>query len=116
MLNQQQFEDIRDLELRVLRALCAGAALGGPELFAELASYNWVEAEHRIVYEALSNMPFCDPRSFREQLPSHATRMGFPDVNWDLYFDGNTMALADAHVLARQLKVQSGLNHRGRAK
>jgi|HubBroStandDraft_5_1064220.scaffolds.fasta_scaffold142990_1 hypothetical protein len=104
MLNQRLFENIRDLELRVLRALCAGAVSGRDQLLAELATYSWIEAEHRIVYEALSNTPLNDARALREQLPSQATRMGFPDVNWDLFSDGSAMALADLQGLVRQLK------------
>jgi hypothetical protein len=104
MLNQRLFEDIRDLELRVLRAFCNGAVSGRDELLAELTTYGWIEAEHRIVYEALSNTPLNGARALREQLPSQATRMGFPDVNWDLFFDGSTMALADLQGLVRQLK------------
>lgn len=91
---------ITELERRFLRALCregadscahaglddqsrAGAVSG-------LLSHNWQDAEHRIVFEALARLPGRDAAELRRQLPAQATRMGFPDIQWETYFAGGT--------------------------
>ena len=61
-----------------------------PALLRELHSHRWQDPEHRIVYEALAGVRVFDILSLREQLPAQATRMGFPDVDWTLYFAAGT--------------------------
>jgi hypothetical protein len=88
-----------DLESRILRALCSGpAAFGssgadhapeGAAILAELRAHRWQDPEHRVVFEALTLLPGRQGNELREQLPAQATRMGFPDVNWDAYFAAN---------------------------
>ena len=91
--------DIDALEQRVLLALCNGHL----SLSAELASYKWHDAEHRIVFEALSKISTCDVATLRELLPAQATRMGFPDVDWAAYFTGGSNSGGDAESLIREL-------------
>jgi hypothetical protein len=75
------------LEREILRALCASPHLtaerGG--LLRALASHDWGDAEHRVVYEALLRALICGSRALRLDLPATATRMGFPDVDWGEY-------------------------------
>lgn len=76
------------IELRVLRALCAGA-MGVPEreeLMRALENYAWREEEHRVVFQAILSLRRADADSLRENLPGGATRMGFPDIFWEDYF------------------------------
>jgi hypothetical protein len=75
------------LERKILVALCTGA-LRRPaweRLAGALANHVWQEPEHRVVYAALRQIRIRDPRTWREQLPAQATRMGFPDVDWRGY-------------------------------
>jgi hypothetical protein len=85
-----------DLEPRILRALCTRAsAFAGPgthhvtgraTILAQLGAHRWQNPELRVVFEALTLLPGRQSSELREQLPAQATRMGFPDVNWDYYF------------------------------
>src|ERR1700723_867284 len=87
---------VLDLESRILRALCGGPAAFGSSgadhasgratILAELRTHRWQDPEHRVVFEALTLLPGRQPSALREQLPAQATRMGFPDVNWQKYF------------------------------
>jgi hypothetical protein len=116
---------VRTLERRVLRSLCSGAC--APVVLADLLlglrSYSWQDPEHRIVYEALTNVrryeAFTAVRApenltLREQLPAQATRMGFPDVDWALYFaagageDGELEALAVENSAEGAIKMVNG--------
>jgi hypothetical protein len=100
-----------DLETRILSALCSGvdvvpahpsppsssnqssrandpAALAAKRatILAQLRTHRWQDPEHRVVFEALTLLPGHHATELREQLPAQATRMGFPDVNWEEYF------------------------------
>jgi hypothetical protein len=76
------------LEREILRALCSSQHLtaerGG--LLRALASHDWENPEHRIVYEALQRSLARGSGALRSELPATATRMGFPDVDWAEYF------------------------------
>src|SRR5580658_9984700 len=96
-----------DLESTTLGALCSGvdfvaAHFGAPSatnpsprandpaaltairaaILAQLRTHHWQDPEHRVVFEALTALPGRQASDLREQLPAQATRMGFPDVNW----------------------------------
>jgi hypothetical protein len=94
-----------DLESRILRALCSNPSPGIDDpavltttlaatltakrtaILAQLRSHRWQDPEHRVVFEALTLLPTRQATELREQLPAQATRMGFPDVNWEKYFN-----------------------------
>lgn len=76
-----------------------GGALPSSQIDAAreaLRGYAWRDEEHRVVFEALARARNVHLIPLREQLPAHATRMGFPDVDWPLYFT------ADSHHRAPQ--------------
>jgi hypothetical protein len=85
-----------DLESRILRALCTESpafdtrathdASARAAILVKLRAHHWQDPEHRVVFEALTLLPGRQSTDLREQLPAQATRMGFPDVNWDHYF------------------------------
>ncbi|MGD0957482.1 MAG: hypothetical protein ABR953_11745 [Candidatus Acidiferrales bacterium] len=78
---------ITKLEREILVALC-NRALSRPrweQLAGGLANHIWHEPEHGVVYAALRKIRSRDQRTWREQLPAQATRMGFPDVDWAIY-------------------------------
>ncbi|MFZ0883394.1 MAG: hypothetical protein WAN14_08350 [Candidatus Acidiferrales bacterium] len=107
---------IFELERKILRALCrehanssAPADLDAQSrasAVAELSSHKWQDAEHRIVFEALARLPGRDAAQVRGQLPAQATRMGFPDVQWEAYFASETPdAARSAGEFRRELEM-----------
>jgi hypothetical protein len=90
-----------DLEFKILRALCGHPssdldnAAARARILAQLRPHLWQDSEHRVVFEALTALPGCNATELREQLPAQATRMGFPDVNWENYF---ASAAADSAI------------------
>ncbi|HXZ14234.1 MAG TPA: hypothetical protein VEG64_17740 [Candidatus Sulfotelmatobacter sp.] len=93
----------RDLELEILRALCtlavASAALRSA--MVSLERHIWRDPEHRIVYDALRRIHPGRPTALREELPGMATRMGFPDVDWALYFAPTKLKPAEFEAAIR---------------
>jgi len=90
---------VLDLESKILRALCSAPTAFGSSsadhateratILATLRSHRWQDPEHRVVFESLTRLPGRQAAELREQLPAQATRMGFPDVNWQMYFGAN---------------------------
>jgi hypothetical protein len=103
--NDSPSRDTEAMERRVLIALCCShwKASGNSNITAELHSYRWRNAEHRIVFEALAKVPPCDADTLRELLPAQATRMGFPDVDWQQYFARDSNCGGDAQKLICEL-------------
>ena len=124
MENARDAKSMVELEREVLRAMCndppAIAAIGAAhdaareklrehstrddrlEAIEALRGYAWRDEEHRVVFEALARVRSNDAVPLREQLPAHATRMGFPDVEWNLYFEPNA-GQNDLRELLREL-------------
>jgi hypothetical protein len=98
---------VLDLESRIVRALCSEpSAFDSPHtqhssaraaILAKLRAHKWRDPEHRVVFEALTLLQGRNATELREQLPAQATRMGFPDVNWEQYF---TASADDAAIAA----------------
>jgi len=80
--------ELLGLEREILRALCASPHLTSEcsGLLKALASHDWKDPEHRVVYEALLRTVARGAGTLRSELPATATRMGFPDVDWGEYF------------------------------
>lgn len=98
--------DVHNLEHRILCALCSDttrAELRG-KVVRDLNGHPWHDSEHRIIYEALRSIPNGEGRAMREQLPAQATRMGFPDVDWDDYFLKAVPAEEELLKQVRELK------------
>jgi glycosyltransferase involved in cell wall biosynthesis len=93
------------VERELLRTLCTGriAARVRQKIANDLAHYAWRDGENRIVFEALTRLRGHELENIRGALPAVATRMGFPDVNWDAYFLGDRDAPTDPAALARAL-------------
>ena len=98
-------KSILELERAILRLLCSDAVRPSARHTAtqKLTNYEWKEAEHRVVYEALREFRQSGPLSLREQLPAHATRLGFPDVDWQNYFHCGPSKDEEVDVLIRRL-------------
>ena len=78
----------RDAERDVLRALCSSKSTAEEMAMAtrRLAEYAWQDGDHRVVYEAIARCRASDGAQMRKDLPAIATRMGFPDIEWEQYF------------------------------
>jgi hypothetical protein len=98
--------EIVGLEREILRALCASPHLTSERgrLLKALASHDWKDPEHRVVYEALERTLTRGSRALCSELPATATRMGFPDVEWRVYFEpGNTAQVSEVKSRIRAL-------------
>jgi hypothetical protein len=78
------------LERTVLRAFCGGASdpdgLTMSEAKTLLEKYVWRGPDNRVVFESLCGLSSSlSAGQLREQLPAQATRLGFPDVDWENY-------------------------------
>jgi len=78
-------EELRETERAVLRALCQQSTTQAlrERILQELASYRWRVEDHRVVFDALQRSRSAKASPLQEQLRAHATRMGFPDIDWD---------------------------------
>lgn len=96
------------LERRVLRELCRArlTRAGWTKIARGLREYTWRDVEHGLVYAAIERLGSRDPQALREQLPAQATRMGFPDIDWQAYFSANEKPAAtpSADQILRQAK------------
>jgi len=110
MTQTRNLRTICDLEQAILIALCSDsmAADVRGKILARLTSHQWREAEHRIVYEALQRAGARDGAGIQERLPGHATRVGFPDVNWQLYFAVETVAKMNVFHVVQELFRMTG--------
>jgi hypothetical protein len=100
---------IIELETALLLCLCGGA---GPialrkNIERELAGHVWRSPEHGVVYEALARIREQDSASLREQLPSQATRMGFPDIDWAQYLSSSEPSARNLEDIVRELISES---------
>jgi len=103
---------IIDLERKILRALCARAnsRSSWAAIQRKLAGYVWMEPDHAVVYGALQRIRSRDPKTLRDQLPAEVTRMGFPDLDWDICFASEETSEAKGRLdeLIVQLKAAAG--------
>ena len=103
-------QQLISIERDLLRALCQSSTPA--ELSAKarsgLENYSWQGSDHQTIFEALLSIGTARGRSLREQLAAQATRMGFPDINWDEYFEQASAAAGESKrsvmELARELK------------
>ncbi len=107
-----------DLERRVLRELCRVTLTRAAwaKIARSLREYTWRDVEHELVYAAIQRLASRDPQTLREQLPAQATRMGFPDIDWQAYFstDEKSAATPSADQILRQINRMTGSSRRRR--
>jgi hypothetical protein len=92
---------LAELELAVLRTLCADPS--GLHL-NQLASYKWGDEEHRVVFECLLAASRNRAVPLQEEMAAQATRMGHPEVDWDLYFGKSSPLRQTLEQMVRRLK------------
>jgi hypothetical protein len=76
-------------------------------LASELSGHQWQDPDHKVVYEALRAIKSRDPKTRRIEIPAQVTRMGFPDVDWNLYFDATQLSTSEIEGLIRRLRQDS---------
>jgi hypothetical protein len=83
-----------DIERELLRQLCHArlTRAAWAKIQRNLRAYAWQDIEHGLVYAAIQHLGVRDSLLLREQLPAEATRMGFPDVDWQPYFSPEAKA------------------------
>jgi hypothetical protein len=105
-----------DLERGVLRQLCHARLTrqAWAKIARELREYAWQDVEHRLVYAAIERLGSRDPKMLREQLPAQATRMGFPDIDWQAYFspEGKCSRAAGAVQIMQLIRALRGVRGR----
>jgi hypothetical protein len=81
-------QELISIERDVLRALCQSEAPAelSAQTRSDLQSYSWHGSDHQTIFEALLRIGIERRDSLREQLAAQATRMGFPDINWNEFF------------------------------
>ena len=78
-----------ELERAALRALCQPSLSNALRKKAceDLATHPWQVEDHRIIFATLQKARDTNVSPLMEQLPAHATRMGFPDIDWAALFE-----------------------------
>lgn len=99
-------ERIADLERAILRGLCTRSidASLWQEIRVQLAGYVWSEPDHSVVYEAILRVNSRNARNPLAHLVAQATRMGFPDLGWEVYLSPSAAPEANIGELVRKLK------------
>lgn len=70
------------------------------EAARRLGEHSWRAPEHRTIFEAIVRLSRRSVTWSREELAAEATRMGFPDIDWNEYFDSSA---ADREPAGRPL-------------
>jgi hypothetical protein len=70
-------------EERVLRGLCSDGVTvrDRAEIVSRLKGYAWLEAEHRVVFDAIARCREMGSAAVRAELQNVTTRLGFPDLD-----------------------------------
>jgi hypothetical protein len=94
-----------EVERLLVGALCAGPL--SPEdrsdALRSLADYNWIQPDHRVIYEALRRSRQRRAAALREYIVAEITRLGFPDIEVEPFFNPCTLTKAEIVGLANAL-------------
>lgn len=83
-------------DLQILRALCQTKDTGLLRRACEiLSNYEWVDGEHRVVFEVCAAISSLGVRIDLPTLAAQVTRAGFPDVDFDALFEPPSMPDAE---------------------
>jgi hypothetical protein len=98
-------EDTKEIERLMLGALCTGPLSldDRSEALRSLAHYNWILPDHRVIYAALRRSRQRNSPALREHIVAEITRLGFPDIDVEPFFDTCTLTKAEIVELANAL-------------
>jgi hypothetical protein len=101
--------DTKEIESRVLGALCTDTLSldDRSEALRSLANYNWILPDHRVIYEALRRSRQRNSAALREHISAEITRLGFPDIDIEPFFNPCTLTKAEIVGLANALLAAS---------
>jgi hypothetical protein len=96
----------REVELRLLAALCAPALDDQTRdaILHGLAKHKFASSDHEMIFRALVNMPTASAGHIRETLGARLTRLGFPDIDVEPIFEAESPSAEKITALLRQLK------------
>lgn len=94
-----------DAERLLLTALCQQtiSQSAQEEVLRHFAARKFAHAEHQVVFWALSQLPARDPAIIRELLATRLTVMGFPDLDFDVFFKGPVPSESEISTLLQLL-------------
>ncbi len=69
-----------------------------------LGDYRWREPLHRVLFEAILDLPTASPEVLQVRLPAVLTRKGYPDVDLNPFFQPHDLTPTEAQTLIRKLK------------
>jgi hypothetical protein len=104
-------EEVCEMERAILKALCDPSMKNAvrERTLRELSTHPWQVEDHRVVFDALQKSRPARTSSLREQLRAHATRMGFPDIDWEaLLGTGETIQEIEKWVSRLKAAATSG--------
>ncbi|MHB8653925.1 MAG: hypothetical protein ACYDA9_08615 [Terriglobia bacterium] len=105
MTNHSDDRSVIDAERLILRALCQESCPAPARESAKsaLADYRWREPVHEIIFSFVVVQPATAPIPMGDQLPGLLTRKGFPDVDWELFFQPASISETKLADLVREL-------------
>jgi hypothetical protein len=94
-----------EVERLLLAALCQGTLddESREELLRRLEKHAFATPDHEIVFRALRKLPALNPERMREALAATVTRMGFPDVDMNVFLQPHAFAQGNLADLLREL-------------
>ena len=94
----------------MLRAICQESPLGSVREAASrlLKNYRWQEPIHQAIYDCLVQLHAGNPEFLRSELPACLTRTGFPDVDWETFFEPLPLTPQDVAKAVLRLTLISG--------
>jgi hypothetical protein len=100
-----QSRTAEEVERLLLGALCAAPLLpeDRSDILRSIADYNWIHPDHRVIYEALRRSRHRESPALREHIVAEITRLGFPDIEVEPFFNPCTLTKAEIVELANAL-------------
>jgi hypothetical protein len=93
------------VERQLLAALCQRSLddESREELLRRLEKHAFAMPDHEVVFRALTKLAMIKAQRMREALAATVTRMGFPDVDLNLFFEPPASAQENLADLLREL-------------
>jgi hypothetical protein len=100
-----QPRNTEEIERLLLGAVCMGPLTpqDRSDTLRNLADYNWVHPDHRVIYEALRRSRQRESAALREHIVAEITRLGFPDMDVEPFFTPCTLTKSEVVRLADAL-------------
>jgi hypothetical protein len=98
-------DNAEEVERLLLGALCTGplSREDRGDILRSIADYNWTQPDHRVIYEALRRSRQRESLALREYIVAEITRLGFPDIGVEPFFNPCTLPKAEIVGLANAL-------------